>query len=216
MKQILCYGDSNTWGHNPDSANAEDIRYPYGVRWSSRLEMLLGEGYRVQEEGLGGRSTVFDDPVTEGRNGWKHYYVCYESARPVELVVFMLGTNDVRPIFHASPEMVALGMEKLGVMTERFSREDGIKMPKILIISPVPVAEGVEYTEFAGIYDNSSVEKSRKLAGLYRELAKNHGWEFLDAGEAVTQLGKDGVHLTPQGHQALAEAVYEKIKEMNL
>ena len=146
------------------------------MRWGSRLELLLGDGYRVQEEGLCGRSTVFDDPVTEGRNGQEHYYVCYESARPVELVIFLLGTNDVRPIFQASPEVITLGMERLGILTERFSREAGVKTPRILMIAPVPVEEGVEHTEFAGF----TMRAPWKKAGGWRSFTRR--WPKTMAG----------------------------------
>ncbi len=214
MKQILCYGDSNTWGHNPDYTSMEDLRYPYEVRWTSRLEALFGEGYRVAAQGLCSRTVSFDDPVEEGKNGMKFYPVCLESAMPVEVVVFMLGTNDVRPLFHAPAEEIARGMEGLGILTERISRESGRRAPEILIVAPAPVGEQVEEREFAGIYDRTSVEKSKKLPALYQAVANRHGWGFLNAGDVVGELGKDCVHLTPLGHEKLAGAIYEKIKEM--
>jgi lysophospholipase L1-like esterase len=214
MRQILCYGDSNTWGHNPDYTCMEDLRYPYEVRWTSRLEALLGEDYRVLAQGLCSRTTCFDDPVEEGKNGMTFYPVCLESAMPVELVVFMLGTNDVRPLFHAPAEEILRGMERLGVLTERICRESGRKVPEILIVAPAAVGEQVEEREFAGVYDRTSVEKSRKLPALYQAVADRHGWGFLNASDVVGELGKDCVHLTPSGHLKLAEAVYEKIKEM--
>lgn len=212
MKQILCYGDSNTWGHNPDYTSMEDLRYPYEVRWTSRLESLLGEDYRVLAQGLCSRTTSFDDPVDEGKNGLKFYPVCLESAMPVELVVFMLGTNDVRPLFHAPAEEIVRGMERLGIITERISLESGRKAPRILIVAPAAVEEQVEEREFAGIYDRTSVEKSRKLPALYQAMADRHGWGFLNAGDVVGRLGKDCVHLTPLGHEKLSWAIYEKIK----
>lgn len=214
MKQILCYGDSNTWGHNPDYTSMEDLRYPYEVRWTNRLEALLGEDYRVLEQGLCSRTISFDDPVDEGKNGMKFYPVCLESATPVELVVFMLGTNDVRPLFHAPAEEIVRGMERLGVLTERICRESDRKAPGILIVAPAAVGEQVEEGELAGIYDKTSVEKSRKLPTLYQAAAARHGWGFLNAADVVGELGRDCVHLTPLGHEKLAGAIYEKIKEM--
>lgn len=212
MKQILCYGDSNTWGHDPDWAEGKELRYPYEVRWPGCLEGLLGTEYRVISEGLCARSTSYDDPVDVGKNGLACYPVCYESAMPVEWVVLMLGTNDVRPVFHAPPQEIVRGMERLGILTERISRECGQITPKILIIAPVPVAETAEEGDLAGIYDRTSVQKSRELAALYKTMAKRHGWEFLDANTCAPQLGKDGVHLTADGHRRLAEAVCNIIK----
>lgn len=58
MKQVLCFGDSNTWGYDGESRK----RLPWGVRWTSLLqEKLNKEEYRVIEEGLCGRTTVFED-----------------------------------------------------------------------------------------------------------------------------------------------------------
>lgn len=102
----------------------------------------------------------------------------------------------------------------LGLLTERISREFGRKAPGILIVAPAPVGEQVEECEFTGIYDRTSVEKSRKLPALYQAMANRHGWGFLNAGDVVGTLGKDCVHLTPLGHEKLSRAIYEKIKEM--
>ena len=214
MKQILCYGDSNTWGHNPDCTSLADLRYPYAVRWTSRLEALFGEGCRVLAQGLCGRTISFDDPVDDGKNGLKYYPICLESAMPVELVIFMLGTNDVRPLFHAPAEEIARGMERLGVLTERISRDCGQKTPDILIVAPAPVGEQVEEGEFAGIYDRTSAEKSRRLPALYQAAADRHGWGFLNAGDVVGELGRDYVHLSALGHEKLAGAIFEQVKDL--
>lgn len=63
MRQILCFGDSNTWGLDGDSGK----RLPWGVRWTSLLQEKLGQQYHVIEEGLCGRTTIFDDPLRDGR-----------------------------------------------------------------------------------------------------------------------------------------------------
>jgi len=46
MKNILCYGDSNTYGYNPENGQ----RYDYNIRWTGILQNLLGLEYRVIEE----------------------------------------------------------------------------------------------------------------------------------------------------------------------
>lgn len=66
MKNILCFGDSNTYGLIP----GVNGRYEWGVRWTSLLDRRVRKsGYRVVEEGLCGRTTVFEDAVRQGRKG---------------------------------------------------------------------------------------------------------------------------------------------------
>src|SRR6185436_143967 len=94
MKTILCFGDSNTWGFIPESITEPFWRrHAPDVRWPGVLARELGSGYSVIEEGLGGRTTVHDDPVMGNRNGSLHLPPCLESHKPLDLVVLMMGTN---------------------------------------------------------------------------------------------------------------------------
>ncbi len=112
MKKILCYGDSNTWGHIPVTGG----RYGDDVRWTGVLQAALGEGYRVIEEGLNGRTTVHDDPIEGVYKNGKHYLIpCLESHRPLDLVIMMLGTNDLKMRFSLPPSDIARGVEALEV-----------------------------------------------------------------------------------------------------
>ena len=98
MKTIVCYGDSNTWGYMPKRERPQETtlnRFPWGVRWTSLLQEQLGAAYRVVEEGLNGRTTMFDDPLDICRNGLESIDCCMLSKHPVDLVILMLGTNDV-------------------------------------------------------------------------------------------------------------------------
>ncbi|MDR3149381.1 MAG: GDSL-type esterase/lipase family protein [Oscillospiraceae bacterium] len=112
MKTILCYGDSNTFGANP-FGDADGVwRHPWEVRYPGRLQTLLGNEYRVVEEGLGGRTTVFNDPTSPNRIGLEFLPVCVESHCP-DIVVLMLGTNDTKPDCCASVRMITDGMGQL-------------------------------------------------------------------------------------------------------
>ena len=93
MKQILCFGDSNTYGLIPGTTNQ---RYGWGTRWTSILDdKVRTKGYRVIEEGLCGRTTVFDDPFRTERRGTEMLPAILESHRPVDTIVLMLGTNSI-------------------------------------------------------------------------------------------------------------------------
>lgn len=111
MKQILCFGDSNTYGLIPGTTNQ---RYGWGTRWTSILDdKVRTKGYRVIEEGLCGRTTVFDDPFRTERRGTEMLPAILESHRPVDTIVLMLGTNDCKSVYSATPEVIGQGIEQL-------------------------------------------------------------------------------------------------------
>ena len=109
MKTILCYGDSNTYGLKSDLVS----RYPRNVRWTGILQEKLGSEYYVIEEGLGGRTTVWDDPVEDYKNGKKYLLPCLDSHKPLDLVIIMLGTNDLKSRFSVTPFDIGASMENL-------------------------------------------------------------------------------------------------------
>ena len=105
MKTILCYGDSNTWGYNPSMGG----RYARDERWPGVLRKELGEGYLVIEEGLNGRTTVWDDPIEGYKNGKTYLVPCLETHKPLDLVIILLGTNDLKMRFSVSALIQAAG-----------------------------------------------------------------------------------------------------------
>src|SRR5210317_1873174 len=111
MQTILCYGDSNTWGYNPSSQQ----RFSPEERWTGVLQKELGMGYRIIEEGLNGRTTVWDDPIEGFKNGMSYLIPCIESHKPINLITIMLGTNDLKIHFSVSAHDIA---ESVGVLIE--------------------------------------------------------------------------------------------------
>ena len=109
-KRVLCYGDSNTWGFNAMNENVYGQRFPEEVRWTGRLQTLLGENWTVIEEGLCGRTTVFEDPLREGLNGLQYLGPCLATHNPIDYLILMLGTNDCKARFSALPKNIADGL----------------------------------------------------------------------------------------------------------
>jgi lysophospholipase L1-like esterase len=206
MKNILCYGDSNTYGYDGDTGT----RFERNVRWTGVLQKLLGEEYYVIEEGLGGRTTVWDDPIEEHKNGKRYLLPCLDSHKPLDLVIIMLGTNDLKVRFSLSARDIADGMENLIKTTLKSDcgREGGA--PKILLMSPPPI---VVLPIFAEMLQNSE-EKSKKLAPYYKEIAEKYKIEFLDVGEIILTCEADGVHFDAENHKKLAEVIMNKVKKM--
>lgn len=206
MKQILCFGDSNTYGLIP----GETGRYPWGVRWTSLLEEGVSDrGYRVIEEGLCGRTTVFADELREGRRGVDYLPTILETHAPVEIVILMLGTNDCKTVFGASAGVIAQGMEKL-IMQVRNHRAD---MP-VLVMSPIHLGEEVWKEEFDPEFSKERILVSWELEKHFRRLAEKYHCGFLAASDYAEPSKVDQEHLDEAGHKALAGAVKRKLLEL--
>ena len=131
MKTVLCFGDSNTWGHHAPLGD----RFDENTRWGSRLRTLLGEDYRVIEEGQRGRTTVWDDPVENRLAGLTYLWPCLDSHAPIDLVVIMLGTNDCKPYFGLHPQNIADGAGRLVDMVQKCAFGPNDTAPKVLLVS---------------------------------------------------------------------------------
>lgn len=204
MKTILCFGDSNTWGYVSETG----MRFPADKRWCGVLRAKLGNGYEVIEEGLNGRTTVFDDPDSPYRSAETYLPPCLESHAPIDAVIIMLGTNDMKYKFGLEPEHVAKGMEKLINIIKNSCAGPWGKAPNVLLICPPHIAPVTNFDDFL-----NSHEKSVKLYSSYRVLAQKYGCTFLDASEIihVSDL-PDGIHLNETAHTALGEKAAELVK----
>lgn len=205
LKTILCFGDSNTHGYNPN----DGTRWPYSVRWTGILQRELGNDFHIIEEGLGGRTSVFDDPLEPGRKGIRDIPMLIETHKPLDLVIIMLGTNDTKNWFSASPVAIAAGCGKVIEAFQDF-RYGESKKPEILLVSPIHIGPETEKSGCAG-FDISSHEKTLQLAPLYKAEAEKHGVSFFDAA-TVAEPGIDNVHLDIGGHRKLAITLSKIIK----
>jgi len=206
MREILCFGDSNTWGYDPSSKG----RFPNEVRWTGVLQAALGTGFRVIEEGLNGRTTVWEDPVEGDKMGKRHLVPVLESQAPLDLVILMLGTNDTKKRYSAPPTDIARGVEVLLDIIGKCAFGRGDKAPPVLLVAPAPLSK---LTEFAQMFEGGP-EKSRALAALYAALAKARGCAFFDAGTVARCSDLDGVHFDAAGHRALGEALAREVKKI--
>jgi lysophospholipase L1-like esterase len=207
VKTVLCYGDSNTWGSDPETGE----RFAPEVRWPGVLAQELGDGFRVVEEGLNGRTTLRDDPV-EGshKNGKSYLTACLESHKPIDLVAIMLGTNDLKERFGASASDIAQGAAALAEEAKRGGYAPGGGAPAVLLISPPPLGR---LTELAEMFEGAA-EKSVRFAAHYRRFAEQYGCGFLDAGDVVASSDLDGIHLEGEEHRKLGEAVAVRVREV--
>jgi lysophospholipase L1-like esterase len=194
MKRILAYGDSNTWGFDAESFT----RFSEDIRWTGLLQKALEKDALILEEGLCGRTTVFDDETIMGANGLSALPAVLEADSPLDLAIIMLGTNDCKSVFGASAQEITDGLELcLAKILEVIAPEN------VLMISPLYLSDAA----LGYGYNDRSLAVSRELKQKYRELAEKYGTAFLAASDVASASGVDGQHLTAEGHHALFEAV---------
>ncbi|MDO5348645.1 MAG: SGNH/GDSL hydrolase family protein [Lachnospiraceae bacterium] len=207
-KHIVCFGDSNTHGYSAYT----DGRFDENERWTCLLGRKLGEDYLVLEEGLSGRTTCYDDPIHEGLSGLSYIYPCLMSHEPVDLLVIMLGTNDTKERFGSSAACIALGLKRLvakAIATTDCWRDH---KPNILIVTPKNIDKEYEETAVSATMGRGCAEKSQGLAAEYAKIAQLMGCHYFDANAVVKENNHiDYMHLTPEGHEALASALAELI-----
>lgn len=225
MKTILCYGDSNTWGYNPRGG-----RYDHTIRWPTVMAALLnaasggaaggvagmagglapsGAAYWVVEEGLNGRTTCLEDPVEGDRNGLRQLVPILRSHRPLDLVIVMLGSNDLKHRFNPSVYEVSHGAQLVAKAVLASETGPGDGAPKVLLVCPPPL---VDAPAFAQIVAKDAVEISQKLPAYYKACAKEIGADFFDAGTVVKTSPVDGIHWEAGEHKKFAEAMAEQAR----
>ena len=215
MPVVLCYGDSNTHGTVPLPAGAPRRRFDAETRWPGVLASRLGPGWRVIEEGLPGRTTCLDDPLSQAnRNGLATLAAILESHRPIDVVVLMLGTNDTKARFGMTAADIARGVEMLArtILSDRWDEGCGPDggAPRLLVVAPPHCTlDG----PFDRDEDGRTARLSRALAPLLADIVRSLGGELLDAADVAEMSPIDGVHLDADGHRALGEAIATRIGE---
>ena len=206
---VLCYGDSNTYGYDPDTGG----RYPREKRWTTLLGTMLGDGYEVIAAGLNGRTTAYDRPGAEWKNGASCFIATLGTHKPVDWLIIMLGTNDCNAELGLSAADIADGMETLVKLAEEKSPELQGYVPGIIVAAPAPILEDFGNSPFACELDQESVQKSEDIGSLYAEIAERHGCRFIDAADGVEVSPSDCEHLTEKGHRQMADKAYRAIKD---
>ena len=210
MKTVLCYGDSNTYGFDPKSG----FRYPSNVRWTGVLASLLDDDYNVIEEGCNGRTTVFDDPLEGWKNGLDYLKPCLNSHKPVDIVIMMLGSNDLKEVFHATPAQIADGAGTLVDTILQFTKEKQGFAPQIILVSPPEIGEDIRHSAFYGSFYENAIDRSKQFPAEYERIAKKYGCTFFNAAAYINPSKEDSLHLDPEGHRILAEKLCEVVKSI--
>ncbi len=208
--RILCYGDSNTWGYNPENA----MRFEH--RWTKELAKLLPED-EIIEEGLNGRNINREDPFWPGRNGFTILPVLLRTHRPIDLVITMLGSNDLKKVHNISTEILSEDLRKTIQILQNKDLSFPYDIPSNLIVAPVELEKEIFFNSpWADYFDEDSYFTSKKLADAYEEVCKEYDIPFFNAATVARASETDSLHLDEANHLKLAQALakeIEKIKE---
>lgn len=209
MQTVLCYGDSLTWGYDADGPG----RHAFADRWPNVLQQELGAAVHVIADGLNGRTTASDDHLADcDRNGARTLPTALHSHAPLDLVVLLLGTNDMKPGIAGSALLAMQGMRRLVTIIRHHAYPVPQDPPDVLIVAPPPI-EGTDDEEFTAMFEGAAQE-SMKLAPLYRNLADDQGCRFFDAASVAQVTPIDGVHLDAANTRQLGQGIATCVRAM--
>lgn len=202
---ILCYGDSLTYGARPDAR----ARHRRDDRWPAVLADGLGPEAEVVAEGLNGRTTAWDsyDGATD-RNGARLLPAILQSHAPLDLAIFLLGTNDIL-VLEASPRQAARGVARLVEIVRHHPYYGEAAAPKVLIVAPPPPRRAE-----TGAIKAEDILRAAGLAEAYRAVAEETGAAFFDAASVIECSPVDGVHLDAHQSRALGEALVPIVQDL--
>lgn len=207
MKTVLAFGDSLTWGFDAEN----QARHAYEDRWTSVLQKGLGHGVRVIAEGLNGRTTAYDDNLADcDRNGARVLPTLLETHKPIDLVVIMLGTNDLKRTVVGHAVEAMKGIERLVKLVRNHDWGFDYEAPEILIVSP-PVVRETANAVYAAMF-RGAIAESAMLASLYRDFADEAGCGFFDAGSVAETTPVDGIHLNAENTRAIGRGLEPMVR----
>ena len=219
-KRILVFGDSNTFGYVEDAQGIVG-RLPLDTSWPGRMAALLGNDYEVIVEGLSGRTTRIDSPERSGTgiipgagmNGAAYLPAALSSHMPLDMVIIMLGTNDLRKDRNQSASDIAASLAELVSIVKKgeWQQRTTFPVPQVLVVCPPKL--NLTTSPYADFFAGS-LAKSEELPGILRPMVESAGVLFFDAATVVPfAQGPDQIHLTPENHSALAEAVAGEVRK---
>ena len=209
MKRILCYGDSNTWGY---ISGTDHQRYNENQRWTKLLQKELGKKFEVIEEGLNSRTLFSDDnrPGKEGRNGFTYLKPCLDTHDKIDLIILMLGTNELKNEYNNSATDILNMVIKYINFIKNYKSQIDKSSPDILICGLPTVNEKTDYCLKGDKYKGAS-EKNEELNILYEKYCTENKILYLNNDDLKT--GVDGVHLTENSHSKLAKKLSQLIRK---
>ena len=208
MRRILCFGDSLTWGFDPESR----VRFEEDSRWPCVMQEALGDGYKVIEEGQNGRTIATEDPAEGEKNGLAYIGPCLESHAPLDYVILMLGSNDCKRKFSYSAMDIAGEMQIMLEKIQSYNRFRCNDRIRVILVSPPHIADSIKDSWLGDSFGyENSVKLSKELSSWYKQLADMYGCTFVDAAEYVKVSDADGVHMNSEAQRKLGNILAEVV-----
>ena len=204
--RIICIGDSNTWGYDPVDG------FRHNNRWTRVLANLMPE-HEIIEEGLNGRTILSVDPYMPERCLIHNLKLILMSHKPVDMVVLMVGSNELKNTFPCTAKYIAQGIEECVKIILDKNMWDRFNVPKLLVVSPILIRDEMVTNggAFADEFDETSVRESKFLAGEYKKICEKYQLEFMDASLYAEASLVDNLHMDEENHNKLGKAIYQQI-----
>jgi lysophospholipase L1-like esterase len=203
MKNILCFGDSNTWGQNC----IDFSRYPRNIRWTGILQQCLGKKYHIIEEGLPGRTSNIPSPLNPAKNGIDYLLGVLAKQKSLHLILIMLGTNDAQDKYNRSAYQIAQGIACLGEVCKKHSPSS-----KVMLIAPPPRV--IKQNDLIGEDLLQAVTKTQELISHLKDLSEVLNVYFYDASEVISTSKVDGTHWSAESHILFGRKISEVVSEI--
>lgn len=209
MKTILAYGDSLTYGADP----AGGPRHAYEDRWPTALEKGLGGNARVIAEGLGGRTTAFDDfSAVADRNGVRILPTLLDSHKPLDLVIIMLGTNDLKVYLNGTAFGAAMGMKRLVQIIRQHPYDAGQPVPQVIMVAP-PLTVKTDHADLHPMFAPRA-DEAKLFDFYYARVAQELGAGYFNAATVAKADRRDGVHLDAANTRAIGDGLVPLVTQM--
>lgn len=212
-KTVLCFGDSLTWGFDP-RGGMSFVRYGFAERWTQQLQAELGSRYHVVEDGLNGRTTVFDDPVIGDMSGLAQLPISLKTHMPLDLVVILLGSNDSKTRFSVNGDEIARGLGRLLDIISKSNAGPEANAPQMLVLVP-PEMGDVSKTWLKPIFDTAHSRAAlQALRETYPPVAAAFGARCFDLNQVVDPGHIDGMHFDPEALKPVATALAKVVRDI--
>ena len=207
MKNILCFGDGNTYGFNPETGG----RYGKNERWTGILQDLLKEHYNIIEEGRNARTVIFKDFTDIKTCGVDYLPYCLNIYPNIDMIIIMLGINDFQTLFRASVDDVLDGIRTI---VDLIRVSEYHKNTKILFLAPPNISEDVKGCKFGCMFDEKSVQKSKHYAEKLKILAEKLNCSFFNLNDIIKTCSEDGIHINSFEHKKVANTVADLVLQL--
>lgn len=196
MKKILCFGDSNTFGYNPNNGS----RYNENSRWTGILKNLCKNNYEIIEAGCNNRTAFSNNPNGIQFTGYK---VLPEYLKEIyDTIIFAIGINDLQKFYNPTLEEFETGIENL-IKKIR----ESLPNCNIIILSPSHITENILNSNFRFMFNQTSIEKSKQITPIYEKIANEYNCKFLDLNKIVIPSEIDGLHYDIEEHKKIAQSI---------